>query len=92
MSPALHSLFTVTMLLSWSGLAALHVRNTACALPAGSALLLLCEEWMPDGWQTRESRTCVRSYDYSAPLSEAGHTGQPGIGGPDKFQVSSAAM
>ena len=91
-SPALHSLITISMPLSWSGLAALHDCNTACALAAGSALLLLCEEWMPDSWQTRDSRTCVCSYDYSAPLSEAGHRGQPGIGGPDKFQVSSAAI
>lgn len=30
----------------------------------------------------------LTSYDYDAPLSEAGATGQPGIGGPDKFQVS----
>ena len=30
----------------------------------------------------------LTSYDYDAPLSEAGATGQPGIGGPNKFQVS----
>ena len=29
-------------------------------------------------------------YDYSAPLSEAGRTGQPGIGGPNKFNVRPA--
>ncbi len=27
----------------------------------------------------------ITSYDYSAPISEAGGTGQPGIGGADKF-------
>ena len=29
----------------------------------------------------------LTSYDYDAPISEAGGTGQPGIGGPNKFQV-----
>ena len=29
----------------------------------------------------------VTSYDYNAPISESGNTGQPGVGGPDKFQV-----
>ncbi len=31
---------------------------------------------------------CITSYDYDAPISEAGDTGQPGIGGPNKFDVS----
>lgn len=31
----------------------------------------------------------VTSYDYDAPISEAGSIGQPGIGGPSKFQVTS---
>ena len=30
---------------------------------------------------------CITSYDYDAPISEAGDYGQPGIGGPNKFQV-----
>lgn len=29
----------------------------------------------------------ITSYDYSAPISEAGGTGQPGIGGANKFEV-----
>ena len=30
---------------------------------------------------------CITSYDYDAPISEAGDYGQPGIGGPSKFDV-----
>ena len=30
----------------------------------------------------------ISSYDYSAPLSEQGRKGQPGIGGPNKYEVS----
>lgn len=29
----------------------------------------------------------LTSYDYDAPISEAGGSGQPGIGGKNKFQV-----
>lgn len=29
----------------------------------------------------------LTTYDYDAPISEAGHVGQPGIGGPNKFQA-----
>ena len=29
----------------------------------------------------------ITSYDYSAPISEAGGTGQPGIGGNNKFEA-----
>ena len=29
----------------------------------------------------------ITSYDYSAPISEAGGTGQPGIGGDSKFEA-----
>jgi hypothetical protein len=29
----------------------------------------------------------VTSYDYNCPISEAGNTGQPGVGGPSKFHV-----
>ncbi len=30
---------------------------------------------------------CITSYDYDAPISEAGDYGQPGIGGPNRYQV-----
>lgn len=30
----------------------------------------------------------ITSYDYDAPISEAGGYGQPGIGGESKFHVS----
>lgn len=30
----------------------------------------------------------ITSYDYQAPISEAGDYGQPGSGGPNKFEVS----
>lgn len=30
---------------------------------------------------------CITSYDYDAPISESGDYGQPGIGGPNKFDV-----
>lgn len=33
----------------------------------------------------------ITSYDYSAPISEAGGTGQPGIGGPNKFEACKPA-
>lgn len=33
----------------------------------------------------------ITSYDYDAPISEAGSTGQPGIGGPSKFEVRHVA-
>lgn len=29
----------------------------------------------------------ITSYDYDCPISEAGSTGQPGIGGDNKFEV-----
>lgn len=29
----------------------------------------------------------ITSYDYTAPLSEQGRTGQPGTGGPNKYKV-----
>ena len=29
----------------------------------------------------------LTSYDYDAPISEAGASGQPGMGGPNKFQA-----
>ena len=32
-------------------------------------------------------QACITSYDYDAPISEAGDYGQPGIGGPNKFVV-----
>ena len=31
----------------------------------------------------------ITTYDYDCPVSESGRTGQPGIGGPNKFNVSS---
>ena len=31
----------------------------------------------------------ITSYDYQAPISEAGDYGQPGSGGPNKFEVDS---
>ena len=31
----------------------------------------------------------ITSYDYSAPISEDGGSGQPGIGGANKFEVPS---
>lgn len=34
---------------------------------------------------------CITSYDYDAPISEAGDYGQPGIGGPNKFEVQLSA-
>ncbi|EIE22122.1 hypothetical protein COCSUDRAFT_1093, partial [Coccomyxa subellipsoidea C-169] len=35
---------------------------------------------------------CITSYDYDAPISEAGDTGQPGIGGPNKFDLIREAI
>lgn len=32
----------------------------------------------------------LTSYDYDAPISEAGGSGQPGIGGKNKFNVSAS--
>lgn len=34
----------------------------------------------------------ITSYDYSAPISEAGGTGQPGIGGANKFEVQAKLL
>lgn len=34
----------------------------------------------------------VTSYDYNCPISESGNTGQPGVGGANKFQVSTTAV
>ena len=33
----------------------------------------------------------ITSYDYHAPISEAGDIGQPGIGGPNKYLVCTFA-
>ncbi|CAL8467305.1 g6842 [Coccomyxa elongata] len=35
---------------------------------------------------------CITSYDYDAPISEAGDIGQPGIGGPNKYDLIRAAI
>lgn len=35
---------------------------------------------------------CITSYDYDAPISEAGDYGQPGIGGPNRYQVGPALL
>ena len=35
---------------------------------------------------------CITSYDYDAPISESGDTGQPGIGGPNKFDVRTPSL
>ena len=35
---------------------------------------------------------CITSYDYDAPISESGDYGQPGIGGPNKFDVRHASI
>lgn len=35
-------------------------------------------------------QSVMTSYDYDCAISEAGDYGQPGIGGPNKFQVSAA--
>eukprot|EP00884_Botryococcus_braunii_P002883 jgi/Botrbrau1/12596/Bobra.0169s0124.1 len=32
-------------------------------------------------------KACITSYDYDAPVSEAGDYGQPGIGGPNRYQA-----
>ena len=29
----------------------------------------------------------ITSYDYGSPISESGETGQPGLGGPNSFEV-----
>lgn len=34
----------------------------------------------------------ISSYDYGAPISEAGQTGQPGVGGPNKFKVAPVSV
>ena len=39
------------------------------------------------GGNATDFRAQITSYDYSAPISEAGGTGQPGIGGANKFEV-----
>ena len=34
----------------------------------------------------------ITSYDYGSPLSESGHTGQPGLGGPNGFEVRASGL
>ena len=34
----------------------------------------------------------ITSYDYASPISEAGDYGQPGINGPNKFEVRSRQL
>ena len=34
----------------------------------------------------------MTSYDYNCPISESAKTGQPGVGGPNKFEVCSLSM
>ena len=40
------------------------------------------------GQKTEVYKPTMTSYDYDCPVSESGRTGQPGIGGPNKFEVS----
>lgn len=34
----------------------------------------------------------ITSYDYGSPLSESGHTGQPGLGGPNGFEARASGL
>lgn len=55
------------------------LRPAACLLPRAGANID-GDNYMPH----------ITSYDYDAPISEAGDYGQPGIGGPSKYHVSSS--
>lgn len=43
--------------------------------------------WAGSGGENGVFLPQLTSYDYDAPISEAGGSGQPGIGGKNKFQV-----
>ena len=49
---------------------------------AGAGIALYAEEGAGESYQPH-----ITSYDYDCMVSEAGQYGQPGIGGPNKYQV-----
>jgi len=50
-------------------------------------LLNACDLCVGGSGDENSYQACITSYDYDAPISEAGNYGQPGIGGPNKFEV-----
>ncbi len=70
-----------------------YTENKLTCLPwtcAGGQL-----DYKTDKWAWREGlhgppdfyEPVITSYDYGSPISEAGDTGQPGLGGPNSFKV-----
>lgn len=58
-----------------------------------------CHTWTSDtagrtgsGGNASDFLAQITSYDYSAPISEAGGAGQPGIGGDNKFEACSCNL
>ena len=49
---------------------------------AGAGIALYAEEGAGESYQAH-----ITSYDYDCMVSEAGQYGQPGIGGPNKYEV-----
>jgi Glycosyl hydrolases family 35 len=74
----------------WAGRACYLFRNychsTSLNVMGGQALMCLRRTGANDAPGVYQPH--ITSYDYDAPISEAGMTGQPGIGGPNKFDVS----
>ena len=52
----------------------------SCA--AGAGIALYAEKGTGESYQPH-----ITSYDYDCMVSEAGQYGQPGIGGPNKYEV-----
>ena len=53
---------------------------------AGAGIALYAEKGVGESYQPH-----ITSYDYDCMVSEAGQYGQPGIGGPNKYQVRTVA-
>lgn len=60
-----------------------HKGENAEVAFAGAGIALYGEQGRGESYQAH-----ITSYDYDCMVSEAGQYGQPGIGGPNKYQVS----
>ena len=69
-----------------------HRWHHSCIVSVARVFLPLTVPCTGSGGNASDFLAQITSYDYSAPISEAGGTGQPGIGGANKFQVQCTVL
>ena len=75
------------------------LRGAALRYLQYSSVWTHCHTWASDtagrtgsGGDASDFLAQITSYDYSAPISEAGGVGQPGIGGDNKFEACGCSL